>query len=248
MLEEMWDVWRNYGKFRFNCSGKLEVTGGSGRENYYVNPCFLVSIHHAFSLEGKQEQRCKQKELHATHLTAEAERVEKVRRERERSVRLMWGWRKAKTERRIGWVREAVTWVQVAGEWEKVWIHGILDVLTWPVEGVRIDWPQRTNWESTIKREGEMRWWRFSEKDGSKENINGLTEARMDFSSVSSEPNFTAVQGWIELERKSACWSSPEKSTLMHEKLLWLLTLFLCSLFNRMHLCFSCLSVDKSSH
>lgn len=36
--------------------------------------------------------------------------------------------------------------------------------------------------------------------------------------------------------RKSARWSSPEKSTLMHEKLLWLLTFFARSLFNRMHL------------
>lgn len=160
----------------------------------------------------------------------------------------MWGWRRAKAERRSGWVSGAATWVQAAGEREKVWIHGILDVLTWPVEGVRMDWPPRTKWESTNERERERwGWWRFGEEEGSKENINGLTEARMDFSSVSSEPNFTAVQEWIELERKSACWSSPEKSTLMHEKLLWLLTLFPCSLFNRMHLFFSCPSVYKST-
>lgn len=67
-----------------NWRSQVEVGG-----KLYVNPCFLVSILHAFSFEGKQEQRCRQKELHATHLTAKAERVEKVRRERERSVRLM---------------------------------------------------------------------------------------------------------------------------------------------------------------
>lgn len=159
----------------------------------------------------------------------------------------MWGWRTAKTEWGSGWVSGGVTWVQVAGEGEKVWIHGILDVLTWPVEGVRMDWSPRTKWESTKGKEGEIGRWRFGEEEGSKENINGLTEARMDFSSVSSEPNFTAEQERIESERKSAGWSSPEKSTLMHEKLLWLLTLFPCSLFNRMHLFFSvsfCLQVD----
>lgn len=89
------------------------------------------------------------------------------------------------------------------GEREKVWIHGILDILTWPVEGVRMDWSPRTHWGSSNAGEKEkervMGCWRFGEKEGSKENINDLTEARMDFSSVSSEPNFTAAQtvDWI---------------------------------------------------
>lgn len=148
--------------------------------------------------DTKKKKKQNGKKNYTPNISERRERVEKVKREKGRIVRLMWGWGRGKTEQMSGWVGGSVTWVQAAGDPEKLWIHGILDVLTWPVEGVRMDWPPRTNWESKNKREGEMGWWRCGGKEGSKENINGQTETRMDFSSVSSEPNFTAAQEWIE--------------------------------------------------
>lgn len=171
-------------------------------------------------------------------------------------------WRRWKEKRRglYAWCEvggeedRAVEWVACwgcylgAGGWgvrESVnpWDIRCLDLAS----GGREDGLVTTDQLGKNKREGEMGWWRCGEKEESKENINGQTETHMDFSSVSLEPNFTAGVDRIGRERKSACWSSPEKSTLMHEKLLWLLTLFPCSLFNRMHLFFHVLFTSRHS-
>lgn len=146
---------RNDGKWNsFNYSDKLEVTSSSGRENYYVILHLKVSVLHAF--RGEMGLLCVvDKKNYAPNTSQWRERERGVgegeRGKKRRIARLMRGWERGKTERRSGWVGgygAAATWLQAAKAGEKVWIHGILDVLTWPVEGVRMDWSPRTNWES----------------------------------------------------------------------------------------------------
>lgn len=61
------------------------------------------------------------------------------------------------------------------------------------------------------KCERVMGCWRFGEKEGSKENINDLTEARMDFSSVSLEPYFTAAQSVDRIGEKKRLLIPPRE-------------------------------------
>lgn len=119
-----------------------------------------------------------------------------------------------------------------------------IEALTSPVEGVRMDWPLRTNWESTIQRERErvMRWWRFGEKIGNKENINDLTEAHMDFCSISTEPNYSST-GVDRTGEKKCLLILPREINTYAWKASLTVNFFACSLFSRMHLFFvsSCL-------
>lgn len=73
----------------------MEVTSGSGRENYYVILCLKVSILHVFrgeiraALKTQKKKKQNGKKNYTPNISERRERVEKVKREKGRIVRLM---------------------------------------------------------------------------------------------------------------------------------------------------------------
>lgn len=100
--------------------------------------------------------------------------------------------------------------VQAAGEGKKVnpWDIGCPDLASGGREDGLATTDQLRKQEQERRKDEVMEVWR---KEGSKENINGQTETHIDFSSVSSEPNFTAAQEWIEMGGREKVPADPPR-------------------------------------